>query len=450
MDGLKNRMKDSIQIRLSVWLSLVVLAVAVIAGIVAFLAAFDEAHELQDDVLGQVATLFDRDHLPIPEGTLDGPLSERDRDARLRVRLLAPRTPGAGAASPTALPASLHEGIQTAVIGHKTYRVYVKQMGSGERIAVAQETAARNEIARDSALSSLIPLLILVPILVAVVTALVRKIFRPIARLSAEVDRRGEHELHPLVADPLPTEVRPFALAINRLLRRIARSMQAQQRFVADAAHELRSPLTAMSLQAERLADAEMSDTARERLSTLRHGIERGRALLDQLLTLARAQTASARPVTLVEVQTVYRRVLEDLIPLAQAKGIDIGVLGDAAFQVPADEIDLVTVVRNLVDNAIRYTPAGGRVDLAVTGTPDAILLEVEDNGPGIGEAERERVLDPFYRVLGSVAIGSGLGLSIVKTITERLGGTIRLGDALRSPHGLRVSVRLPTTRDRH
>jgi len=439
-------MKDSVQLRLSIWLSLVILAAALIAGLVAFLATFNEAHELQDDLLRQVAALFDQHHLPIPQSLEPRRLSDRDQDARLQVRVLpaAPPRPGSGAALEAALPATLTEGVQTFAAGTKTYRALVKTLGSGERIAVTQETDVRDEIARDSALSSLMPLLILVPVLLAVVAALVRKIFRPLAQISAEVDRRGEQELHPIGPQPLPSEVRPFAMAINRLLQRVAQSMQAQQRFVADAAHELRSPLTALSLQAERLADADMSDTARERLATLRTGIERSRILLDQLLTLARAQAAAGRPGTLIEVALVYRRVLEDLIPLAQAKGIDVGVLGDAGLHVPGDEIDLIAIVKNLADNAIRYTPAGGRVDLSATRTPGAVLLEVEDNGPGIPESERQRVFDPFYRMLGSSEIGSGLGLAIAKTITERLGGSIRLADAARSAHGLRVSVSLP------
>jgi len=449
MDGLKDRMKHSVQLRLSIWLSLVILVAALVAGLVAFLATFDEAHELQDDVLRQVAALFDRHHLPIPQSGEQRPASGLAQDARLRVRVLPAAAPAPGATAPfeAGLPRNLSEGIQTVGIGHKTYRVLVKTMGSGERIAVAQETAVRDEIARDSALSSLMPLLILVPVLLALVAALVGKIFRPIAQLSAEVDRRREQDLHPIGPQPLPTEVRPFVLAINRLLQRIGQSMQAQQRFVADAAHELRSPLTALSLQAERLAEADMSNPARERLAKLRSGIERSRMLLDQLLTLARAQAVSPEPGTLIQVAQVYRCVLEDLMPLAQTKGIDIGVLGDARLQVPAEEIDLIAIVRNLVDNAIRYTPLGGRVDLSATQTPGAVLLEVEDNGPGIPEAERVRVLDPFYRLLGSAEIGSGLGLSIAKTITERLGGSIRLADAVHSRHGLRVSVSLPAVR---
>ena len=317
--------------------------------------------------------------------------------------------------------------------------------GRVARIAVAQETGVRDEIARDSALRTLMPFLILVPILLLIVADLVRKMFRPIASLSAEIDQRAEQELHPIEESHLPAEVRPFVVAINRLLGRVGQSMETQRRFVADAAHELRSPLTALSLQAERLAQTDMSDLAHERLTTLRRGIERGRNLLDQLLTLAKAQTALDRPKSSVSMQHVYRRVLEDLMPLAEAKHIDIGVEGEQDAQIWVNELDVIAIVKNLIDNAIRYTPDGGRVDLSVTTEEGRAILRIQDSGPGIQVAERERVFDPFYRTLGSDQVGSGLGLSIVKAVTDRIGAEIQLGFSDEVAHsGLCVCVLVP------
>lgn len=448
MDGLKRRVKDSLQIRLSLWLSLAILSVALIAGIFAFFSAFNEAHELQDDVLRQVASLFDRHHLAVPQGGDSGREADSDPESRVFVQLLsAPLSSSVSrdANSRLALPQSLRDGMQTVSVGDETYRVFVRTLGTGERLAFAQDTAVRDEIARDSSLRTLMPFLILVPILLLVVAILVRKIFKPVADLSIEIDQRGEQELHPIPSEPLPAEIRPFVEAINRLLGRVEQSMETQRRFVADAAHELRSPLTALSLQAERLAEAEMSANAHERLNTLRQGIERGRTLLDQLLALARAQALAITPNNTVSVQQVYRRVLEDLMPLAEEKGIDIGVVCDLDAQVFANEVDLITLVKNLVDNAIRYTPAGGRVDLSVSTTNGATTLVVEDSGPGIPEAELERVFAPFYRVLGSNEVGSGLGLSIVQAISARVGAKVSIGpvsDQARS--GLRVMVSFP------
>ncbi len=452
MDGIKRRVKDSLQIRLSLWLSLAILGIALIAGIFAFFSAFNEAHELQDDVLRQVATLFDRQHLPVPQEGDSGHVADSDPESRVFVQLLStPLSNGvARITNPSlVLPRNLREGMQTVRIGNAAYRVLVKTLSSGERLAVAQDTAVRDEIARDSSLHTLMPFLILVPMLLFVVAVIVRKIFKKVSDLSNEIDQRGEQELHPIAPESLPTEIRPFVAAINRLLGRVEQSMDAQRRFVSDAAHELRSPLTALSLQAERLATTEMSATAHERLHSLRQGIERSRTLLDQLLALARAQASTITPGSRVSLQQVFRRVLEDLLPLAEVKGIDIGVVGDLDAQIIADEVDLTTLVKNLVDNAIRYAPVGGRVDLSVLASNGVITVVVEDSGPGIPDAERERVFDPFYRIVGSDEIGSGLGLSIVKTISDRVGAKVSLGFANeQSRSGLRVMVDFPSPKN--
>ena len=452
MDGFKRRLNASLQLKLSFSLSLAILVVAVVAGIVSFVSALHEAHELQDDTLRQIATLIDRQGVPFLQSRAGATVASDDKDSRIVVEYLADvGQQGAGIADAEArlpIPADLPDGAHTLRIKGESFRVLVKTAAGGGRIAVTQETDVRDEIARDAALQTSMPFLILVPILVFLIADLVRKMFRPIAALSLEIDRRAERELHPIETSHLPVEVRPFVVAINRLLTRVAQSMEAQHRFVADAAHELRSPLTALSLQAERLAEAEMSTTARERLRSLRQGIERGRNLLDQLLTLARAQSPSEPlPATqAVSVQSVYRRVLEDIMPLAEAKEIDVGVEGTEDALVRASELDLIAIVKNLVDNAIRYTPRGGKVDLSVRGTPSHVLLRVIDNGPGIAPDERERVFDPFYRTLGSDEVGSGLGLSIVKAIAERLGAEVRLEFADETGRsGLCVSVLIPT-----
>ena len=447
MDGIQRKLKDSIQFRLSLWLSLAILAVALLAGVFAFVSGFDEAHEFQDDMLRQVAALFDQEHIPVPPQQGAAKVAIGDEEARVIVQYLDDQNGSAGvpATKRLKLPANLRDGMQTVHSGHHRYRVLVKTLASQQRIAVAQETAVRDEIARDSGLRTLMPFLILIPLLLLLVAHLVRKMFLPIARLSAEIDGRNEQELHALAPERLPVEVRPFVVAINRLLERVAQAMEAQRRFVADAAHELRSPLTALSLQAERLAEADMPDTARQRLATLRQGIERGRRLLDQLLALARAQSAPLAPSDTVAVMQVYRRVLEDLMPLAEARQIDIGVDGEAGLRAPVAEVDLITIVRNLVDNAIRYTPPGGRISLSMHSSAGGVSLQVDDSGPGIAAEEQARVFDPFYRVLGNDATGSGLGLSIVQTIASRIGARVTLAHADRQTQtGLRVTVFIP------
>lgn len=444
MDGFKKRLRESVQLRLSLALSLAILLVAVLASIFAFVSALDEAHEQQDASLRQVAVLFDRQHMTLgyPD---DSKTVGDDEESRVIIQYLADGKHASAATDemlPLPFPTTLADGLSTVEVAGEAFRVLVRTTASGERIAVAQESDARDKDARESAWRSLLPFLILFPVLLLVVGDLVRKLFRPIATLAAEIDQRAEQELHPVDEQHLPTEVRPFVRAINRLLGRVAQSMESQRRFVADAAHELRSPMTALSLQAERLAAAEMPVPARERLLPLSEGIERSRKLMDQLLSLAAAQSTLNHTPSAVSVHETYRRVLEDLWPLAERKHLDIGVESVDDVQVFIHELDLFTLIKNLLDNAIRYTPEGGRIDLSVDRMDGRIRLQVKDSGPGIALAEQARVFDPFYRSLGTAETGSGLGLSIVKTIVDRVGARIEIGVTDNPQHsGLCVSV---------
>ncbi len=448
MDGGQERLKASLQRRLSQALVVSIGAVALVAGVFSFAAAYDEARELQDDVLREVAALVSAQRLAPTPMPPDVHFQEHDDGSRVIVQRLAPIDPSGrsvdqGGALP--IPVTIPDGLHTLDVAGESFRVLIRTAPGVGRIAVAQESDFRDELAFNSALRTLLPFLVLVPVLLLLVAHLVRTMFRPITTLAQDVDQRGEQDLQPMATEALPTEVRPFVAAINRLLARIAQAMTAQQRFVADAAHELRSPLAALSLQAERLGQAPMSDAARERLSALRQGIERGRRLVDQLLALARAQSSTATPVLPVSVQRVFRRVLEDLLPLAEARDIDVGVDDPQDAQVAVAEHDLYTLVRNLTDNAIRYSPRGGRVDLAVRTTAAAVELDVYDAGPGIPAAERERVFDAFYRAPGAEETGSGLGLSIVRTISERIGATIRVAFAdEHAQSGSSIAVRIP------
>jgi two-component system OmpR family sensor kinase len=285
------------------------------------------------------------------------------------------------------------------------------------------------------------PILILVPVLVLLVTVLVRQMFKPLRALSNELGWRPENDLGQLNHAGLPSEVWPFVAEINELLLRMGRSMALQRRFIADAAHELRSPLTAMSLQAERLAATAMPAEARLRLGALISGLRRTRVLLDQMLTLARTQETGRAETGQVSLEQAIREVLEDLVPLAEVKNIDLGVIGGVDAQVEAQLVDLKVLVKNLIDNTIRYTPDGGRVDITVGSENGWVTLQVDDTGPSIPLDERDRVFDPFYRVLGNGEMGSGLGLAITRTVAATMGARIELSDACPVKQGLRARV---------
>ncbi|SFC37662.1 ATP-binding protein [Collimonas sp. OK412] len=445
MDGFQARLSRSLQFRLSLWLSLVILAMAVPAGVFSFYSAYHEANDLQDDQLRQVAALVLSRDLPpaTPDRHAIGKM--KDEESKVIVQVLAPAAPAKGDDDALRLPADLRDGIQTFKAGRVHWRLFVQTTPSGQRLAVGQQTAVRDEIARDSGLRTMMPFMVLIPVLIALVSFLVRRMLRPIALLSQEVDRRDDQDMRPLAEQQVADEIRPLIGSINRLLRRVADNMDAQRRFLADAAHELRSPLTALSLQAENLAATDLSPASKARLLPLRQGLNRSKALLEQLLTLARSQNTGAPQLAQVSLQAVLRRVMEDSLPLAQARQVDIGIEADTEITLAAQEVDIVALVRNLIDNAIRYTPQGGSIELRAGMQPGLVSIEVEDSGPGIEEAERERVFDPFYRVLGSGQDGSGLGLSIVKSIVARLHGRIELQHARgTAPYGLKVVIHIP------
>jgi two-component system, OmpR family, sensor kinase len=447
MDGIQGQLKNSLQFKLSAWLAVVIVGVALAAGVFSFGTAFQEANELQDDQLRQIAALVHKQHLPTTQPADTTETTDLDSESLVVLQVLV----DSGAQAPTdsgkyiPFPTSLNDGIQSVTVNEQSWRVVVKTLDDGARIVIGQQTSVRDEIARDSALRTLLPFVILIPILLLLVGELIRQMLKPVKDLAHEVDSRSQEDLRELSEIHIPNEIKPFVTAINSLLRRVEQSMSNQRRFLADAAHELKTPMTALALQAERLEASDMSEQAHERLIALKGGLGRSRQLLDQLLSLARAQGATKDPLRDVSVRTIYRRVMEDLMPLAQAKNIDLGMIGERDYAVLATEVDLRILIKNLVDNAIRYTPAGGKIDLTLRNTAGRTILQVEDTGPGIPEEERTRVFDPFYRVLGNDEVGSGLGLSIVQTIALRLGAIIEVAYSDSAKNiGLRVTISFP------
>jgi two-component system OmpR family sensor kinase len=443
----------SIQLRLSVALSCFTLCAALLGGLSSFFLAYREANELQDQGLESVMRTA-----RVP--TRNTPLSARilaaefdDEQPKVIIRPLSSakgsRQSGA-LAQRHVLSQDLADGFQTITLGAHVYRVLVGRNGFGERFAVLQDTAFRNDMARDSAIRTVLPMLLLVVSLPLLVFILTSRMFQPLRQLAAVVDQRESDDLRPIQARMVPQEVRSFLVAINRLLERIEQVLKAQRRFIADAAHELRTPLAALSLQVERLETASDPLATRERLLVLRQGLERTRHLLDQLLTLARVESMSLPPKSSSDVGVAIRGVIELVIPLAEEADVafDVDLSGD--LRVRMQEADLFILIRNLVDNSLHYSPAGATVLILAHSRGSTVQLQLRDSGPGIPIAEHGRVFDPFYRSKHSDGLGSGLGLAIVKTILQRVNGTIRLEYADNDHRtGLLVTVELPAVADR-
>lgn len=426
-------MSTSLRLRLSVGLLAVTVTVGLLAGTASFLMTYDRALQHQDEQLERMSSLID--HQPHP---LTGfvPVS----DSAFFAQVLDPHLP-------VPLPSgidTLREGFHMVCRDGGQWRVFIHRREDGTRIAVGQDFAERKAIARRSAAKTATPLLLLMPLLVLSIRLVIGRAFKPLLELSRDIDASGLDRLHPLDPALAPAEIHPFVHALNGLLERAGLSLSRQRRFVADAAHELRTPLTALSLRAQRLGGQEMSETARKEFTELSAGIARTQRLVDQLLTLARTQEAPADAPS-VPLEDVLRSVLEDLLPLALERRIDLGIAELSGPGTRGPEAELRAIVRNLVENALRYAPEGGRVDLSLVSTSQGTLFSVEDDGPGIPPAERERVFDPFYRPAGTEQQGSGLGLSIVRVACERLEASVQLLEAREG--GLRADVLFPKAR---
>jgi two-component system OmpR family sensor kinase len=324
------------------------------------------------------------------------------------------------------------------------FRVYSLQTPE-HTIQIAQDLDARQARARALAFRAVLPIALLAPLLMMAVWWLISRSLAPVDRMRKQVAGRAADDLAPLPDAGLPEEVLPLVQELNLLFERVRGAFAAQQHFVADAAHELRSPLTALKLQAQALRRP-LDEVGREAaVARLNDGIERAIQLVNQLLVLAREEGDRASPAQgqRIDLQQLAREVVADVLPQAQARGIDIGLATSDEAWVRGQREPLHILLRNLLDNAVKYSPQGGQVDISLATQAGAAQLTVEDSGNGIPQEERERVFDRFYRTADARASGSGLGLAIVRTIADRHGAVIELGDSPRLG-GLRVQVTFP------
>jgi len=433
----------SLRTRLLVWLLGGVVLVGVAGGWMVYRNALAEADAFFDYHLRQTALLL-RDQpveylgSGIPPGTADYDFVVQvwSLDGIL-VYLSRPHA---------VLPAITTLGFSTVSTSEGRWRVYGVQAMT-RVIQVAQPMSVREQQAADLALRTLLPFALLMPLLVILIWFVVGHALRPLQRLTLLVKSRKETALSPLPDQTLPAEVQPLVAALNDLLQRLGAALERERGFMADAAHELRTPLTALHLQVGTLARASNETERTDAMARLAAGVQRAIRLVEQLLSLARQEPRREAPRTRLRLDELAREVIAELVPLADARHIDLGISASDPVFVLGDAEGLRTLTRNLVDNALRYTPEGGTVDVSVMqgAEPDGSgsLLRVVDTGPGIPEHERVRVFDRFYRQPGSAPPGSGLGLAIVKTIADAHAARVRL-DSGADGRGLAATVSFP------
>ncbi len=424
----------SLRGRLFAGLTAIILLTGLVGGLFAHHWAFNEAIEMQDSVLIQIAGL-------VQSGSLTGGRELHGVDEDAEVWLIDQASEDDGQLW------SLKDGLALATRKGLPIRVLLRTRPDGTRFAVAQRTSVRDEIAGDMAFRTVLPIAALIPCLLLVTAIVIARSLLPMVHLASDLDGRRADDMTPLPAAQMPSELHPFITSINGLLQRMRLLMDQQRRFVADAAHELRTPITALSLQAENLDSVDLQPGIGDRVAALRQGIGRTKHLLEQLLALARQDAGQAGIATmpLVMLDDVAKGGVAELLPEAAIRGVDLGFARVEPTMVRGEVVMLAALARNLLDNALRFTPRGGRIDVWVYRDGNTAILEIEDSGPGVAPEEIGRIFEPFFRGKRPEGDGVGLGLSIVKRIVDRLEGLIEAANIAECGRtGLRVVVKLP------
>ncbi|SAL08989.1 sensor kinase [Caballeronia cordobensis] len=430
----------SIRRQLLIWLLALVIVGVGFAGWLIYRQALAEANELFDYQLQQIAAA-------LPSEPFSSVLSSRSESDEGVVIQIWNRNGVLMYYSHPRVPLAPHAelGFSTEMTPRGEWRVYSAIVGDNV-VQLAQPLSIRNRVAAGVAWRTLWPLVLLLPLLGVAIWVIVGRGLAPLQRVTRALDTRHPEALDPLSDQRLPQEVRPVVRALNALLSRLSAALDTQKAFVADAAHELRTPLAAVQIQAQLVGRAQDDDTRREALADLNEGIARATRLAEQLLALARSEPDGKAVETRVDLDELLEGCVRGYVLVAQERGVDLGIEASESASVKGDPDSLRVMFNNLIDNATKYTPKGGKVDVCVKLEGGHPLVEIADTGPGIPGEERERVFDRFYRVGEGVnrprtdVAGSGLGLAIVRRIAVQHGASVSLGES--EAGGLKVAVR--------
>ena len=416
MDGQQIKPR-SLQLELIRWIIVTTMTISIVAGLTAGLVAFFEARELQDEILIQIASSISDD----ATGNSNN-WSGHQEDSNIIIqplKKLNTRSLGIRENQP--------DGFATVDHGHTSWRIYIITKAANQRFVVAQQTEVRDELAWANAISAMVPILVTALILLIAIPLIIWSRMKPVALLARKVDGLSVDNINPLSKENIPGEISPFVEAINRLLVRARDTIKHQRRFIADASHELRTPVAALSIQSENIQAARSEAEREERFELLHRSVARLNTLVNQLLKLARLRNVEADASNSVTADKVLRDVVTLLHPLAEKKSIDLGVIETTEVQLADFNGGLNQLFENTISNAIYYTPEGGRVDVSLSVDHGKAIFKVIDDGPGIAENEIGKVFTPFYRVEGNAQPGSGLGLAICAEIAAQLNGKITL-----------------------
>jgi len=438
-------MKHSLRIRLLLSLGIAIAAVALLQFATSFHAAMGQANNLFDYHMQQMALALQDSSFEQNRWRKFASIDNEKFEFAVQVwtdsglRVYQSR-------KFKVLPKQAGIGYSTVTLDNGDWRIYAVE-NNGRQIQVSQRMEARRDRAISLALHALWPVLAAAVLLFATAWWVVHSALSPLKQIGRELANRNVDSLTPISNERVPSEVSPLVAELNLLLTRVAQALESQQRFVADAAHELRTPLTALKLQVQTLARMKDDGGRTQAVTRLLGGVARASRLVEQLLSLARQDPlAQPRPFCVVSLTDCLEDAFSELRPFAASRQIELRLVETAQAEILGDADGLLILLRNLLDNAIRYCPEHGRIQASVRLFDDTAVVTIDDSGPGIPLQERERVFDRFYRVPGTAQSGSGLGLSIVKTIVDRHQAAIALGDAALG--GLAITISFPAHRN--
>ncbi len=429
-------MNNSIKRFLLIYITLSILVIYGLISFASYWVSKEELDELYDANLQQVASAIAAQHLAIQDVThlyrnnQVGSGAKIEAEEEFYVRVLAKDGAVLYVSHPEAkvpLPASL--GLSTQRFQTKQWRFFVVK-AKEETIQVAQSLRLRKNTIKETAYSLMASQLLFIPILVSLIFYAIRKALSPLSALSNEIKKRDSADLNPFADDNVPAEVKPLVQSLNLFMDKVSTMVYVLKRFTSDAAHELRTPITALKLQLTVLEQSKSKSERESAIQNLKSGINRSEQLVSQLLTLARLEPDNqSRQVQSINMLELVKESFQELLPLAQEKSIDIGLIKADHCEINAVQQEIKILINNILDNAIRYTPNGGKIDVSVVNQAGHVVLEVKDSGPGIPQNDQERVFERFYRGENQHISGSGLGLAIVKEIATRHGATVELSN---------------------
>ena len=439
----------SLQLRLLVLLSVSMTLVWLAVAVWTWVDARHQVDELMDSHLAQAAAILVVQPLDLGDDAVANAPNLHKYSARVAFQIFHEGRLVLRSANVGAEPLSRERrGFDTVRYGGERWRVFATRGGESDvQVYVGEQVDSRNDIVWAMLRGMLWPMAVALPVLAGLLWWAVHRALVPLRTLSRTLGQRAPDALNPVVVPDVPSEMQPLLSELNGLLVRIERMVLSERRFTADAAHELRTPIAAIRAQAQVALGAGVDSVQRDlALETTLEGCDRAAHLVDQLLALARLETGAAAPEPEVcDLRALAQQVAADLAPAALARRQDLALEAesDAACTVSAPAAWLTMLLRNLLDNALRYSPDGARVVVQVSRTAQGVVLDVHDSGPGMASADRQRLGQRFFRVLGHAQSGSGLGWSIVRRIADVTGAQVTVqSSALLG--GLQVQVTWP------